>query len=75
MEPGNFFVYINRAELHLKENRLQEALADFTKSIDLRPTDPDGYAGRSAVYLALDMPEKAAADDVKVEELKKKRDE
>lgn len=70
VEPDNFFVYINRAELHEKEGRLQQALADFTTSIELRPEEPDSYAGRARIYSALNMKEKAAADVGKAAVLK-----
>jgi tetratricopeptide (TPR) repeat protein len=69
-EPGNFLVHLNRAELHEKEGHLQEALADFSKAIDLEPAKPDPYAGRARVYLGLDMKDKATADEIKAAELK-----
>jgi tetratricopeptide (TPR) repeat protein len=71
-EPDNWCVYINRAELHHEQKRLQQALADFTKSIELRPDDPDGFSGRSAVYADLNLPDKAASDAAKAAQLKAK---
>ncbi len=61
-DPNNWCVFFDRAEFHHQQNRLREALADFTKSIALRPDDPQAYSGRSAVYADLHMPEEAASD-------------
>jgi tetratricopeptide (TPR) repeat protein len=73
-EPTNYFVYINRAELHHQQKRLEQALADYAKYIKLRPNEPAAYLGRSAVYTDLQMPDKAAADTAKAAELKAKRE-
>jgi tetratricopeptide (TPR) repeat protein len=75
LEPNNYFVYINRAELHQEEERFGQALADFTRAIELDPTDPDGYAGRSAVYASLKMLDKAAQDDATAKRLEAKREQ
>jgi tetratricopeptide (TPR) repeat protein len=72
IEPDNFYLFINRAELHLQEDRFEQALSDFTKAIVLRPNEADGYQGRSDVYAALKMSDKAANDRTRAEELRAK---
>jgi tetratricopeptide (TPR) repeat protein len=74
VDPSNYFIYINRAELHQKEKRLSDAVADYSKAIELEPTEPAPYSGRSSVYLALGNADKAAADDAKAKKLTKKHD-
>lgn len=70
VDPDNYSAYMNRAQLHQDEKRWQDALTDYDKAVELRPTEPGAYAGRAIVYAALNLPDKAAADESKVKELK-----
>lgn len=69
VEPGNYYAYINRAELHLEEQHFHDALTDFSKATELAPHESAPYVGRADTYTALQMPEMAARDRQKVEEL------
>jgi tetratricopeptide (TPR) repeat protein len=73
IEPTNWSVYINRAALHQQENRLPQALSDYTKAIELRPDEPDGYSRRSALHSVLGEQDKAATDTAKAARLKNRR--
>lgn len=53
--------YYNRGLLYAQTNRMQEALADFTKAIDLKQY-PKAYVARANVYYTLHDYTKAIAD-------------
>lgn len=53
--------YYNRGLLYAQTNRMQEALADFTKAIDLKQY-PKAYVARANVYYTLHDYPKALAD-------------
>ena len=42
--------FIERAHLHLEKGDYDEAIADYTKAIDLDPTRSDAYDGRAAAF-------------------------
>ena len=63
--------YANRGVANMILGRDQEALADFTKVIDLDPKRVNGYKGRAMVYRRLKKDDLAAADEKKVAELSK----
>jgi tetratricopeptide (TPR) repeat protein len=54
---------IKSAELNLKNNQLKEALADFSKAIELDPKNPASYTGRAKVYRKLKKSKLAMADE------------
>jgi tetratricopeptide (TPR) repeat protein len=53
--------YYNRGLLYAQTNRMQEALADFTKAIDLKQY-PKAYVARANVYYTLHDYPKAITD-------------
>lgn len=69
VDPGNYWAFLNRAQLYFQKKHLDGALADFTRAIALLPTDSFAYLGRAGVYAELKMQKKAAADLRMAEEL------
>ena len=53
----------------LRLNRLDEALADFNKTIELNPKDPDAWNNRGLVYNRLGRTQEALSDFNKALEL------
>jgi tetratricopeptide (TPR) repeat protein len=54
---------IKSGELNLKNNQLKDALADFSKAIELNPKNPASYIGRAKVYRKLKKIKLAMADE------------
>jgi tetratricopeptide (TPR) repeat protein len=52
----------NRAQVHMIAGRLEEALADFTHTINRDPNFPDNYFHRANILARLGRPEEAVAD-------------
>ncbi len=46
--PTNPAVWSNRGNIRISENKLDEAIADFNKAIELAPDAPDPYLNRGA---------------------------
>ena len=44
-------IYLGRGEQYLSMDKVTEAIADFTKSIDLDPKEPRGFYNRGNAYL------------------------
>ena len=61
--------YYNRGAANLRLNRLDEALADFSKTIELNPKDPDAWNNRGLVYNRLGRTQEALSDFNKALEL------
>lgn len=61
--------YINRGVANMNLRRPDQAVADFTKAIELDPSRPNGYRGRAMVYREMKKDDLAAADEKKAEEL------
>jgi tetratricopeptide (TPR) repeat protein len=59
----------NRGVASLRLNRLDEALADFNKTIELNPKDPDAWNNRGLVYNRLGRTQEALSDFNKALEL------
>jgi len=59
----------NRGVANLRLNRLDEALADFNKTIELNPKDPDAWNNRGLVYIRLGRTQEALSDFNKALEL------
>jgi Tfp pilus assembly protein PilF len=53
----------------LNLRRLDQALADFTKVIELDPTRANGYKARAMVYREMKKNDLAEADEKKAREL------
>ena len=47
--PDNAAVWSNRGNSRISQNKLEEALADFNKSIELAPNATDPYLNRGAL--------------------------
>ena len=62
--PGDDYVYINRAAAYYSLRRYQEALLDFNRAISLNPETARSYYGRALTYQALGN-FAAAKDDFK----------
>ena len=58
-----------KAAEYLDESQLDEAIAEFTKAIDLDPNLAEAYAGRALAYTALDRDQEAERDIDKAVEL------
>jgi len=62
--------YINLGIAKAMLGRREEAVADFTKVIELDPKRPNGYRARAVMYRELKKDDLAAADEKKAAELK-----
>ena len=60
--PSEAAPYERRAFAYRNLKKYPEAIADYTKMIALKPTDPDGYRHRAYVYSVSGEPQKAMAD-------------
>lgn len=63
------FAYFHRGVIYSSKEMHQQALADFTKSINLNSKDPLAYALRAKEYLLMKEYDKAIADFTKAIEL------
>lgn len=62
--------YHSRGLFHLKNQKLDLALADFNRSIEEKKSYPEAYGNRASIYFNQDKFDLAAADYSKVIELK-----
>lgn len=60
--PENPAVWSNRGNIRVGQNRLDDAIADFNRSIQLAPQAPDPYLNRGTVYEAKGQFADAIAD-------------
>jgi len=60
--PTNPAIWSNRGNARVSQNKLQEAIADYNKAIELAPTATDPYLNRGAALEALGQWEEAIAD-------------
>jgi tetratricopeptide (TPR) repeat protein len=60
--PDNAAGWSNRGNSKMSQNRPQEALADYNKSVELAPNFPDPYLNRGAALESLGKWEEAIAD-------------
>lgn len=60
--PDNAAGWSNRGNSKISQNRPQEALADYNKSVELAPNFPDPYLNRGAALEGLGKWEEAIAD-------------
>lgn len=67
--PDNAAALSNRGNVRVSQNKLQGALADQNKAVELAPNVTDPYLNRGTVYEALGEWEKAIADYNRVLEL------
>lgn len=54
LDESNHVLYSNRSAAYLKAAKLQEALADAEKTIQISPSWPKGYSRKGAVLFALE---------------------
>ncbi|MBD2260989.1 tetratricopeptide repeat protein [Pseudanabaena sp. FACHB-2040] len=60
--PDEPAVWSNRGNTRVSQNKLTEALADYTQAIELAPNEPDPYLNRGAALEGLGRWEDAIAD-------------
>ena len=60
--PDSYSAYNSRGYYYLKEQMLDKALPDFTKSLELRPTYLDAINNRGSVYRQQNFPRLAIVD-------------
>lgn len=60
--PDEAAVWSNRGNVRVRQNKLNEALEDYSQAIALAPLEPDPYLNRGAVWEALGQWEKAIDD-------------
>lgn len=70
--PNNVLVFNNRGNVKVGTGDFQEAIADFTKAIELNPKDADAYNNRGFAYSAIGDLEMAIKDYDKAIELNPK---
>lgn len=63
-------VYFSRAELYLKNNQIDEAIADLSEGLKLKPDNAEAYAARAAAQFQKGRFAEAVADYTKVAQLK-----
>jgi tetratricopeptide (TPR) repeat protein len=61
-----------RALVHEQQKHWTDAIADYSKAIELDPEYGDAYAGRARAYAEAKHPAQAKADAAKAEQLKPK---
>lgn len=54
LDESNHVLYSNRSAAYLKAGRLQDALSDAEKTIQINPSWPKGYSRKGAVLFALE---------------------
>lgn len=52
-DPKNYEVIVLRGQVNHKANRIDEALADFSRAIDVAPRQPDAYDWRYRIFMDL----------------------
>ncbi|MCG8563465.1 MAG: hypothetical protein MI747_00085 [Desulfobacterales bacterium] len=57
MNPRNYFAFLNRGNLHLERNRPVAAMADYQKTIELRPDAAFGYNALAWLHATSSVPE------------------
>ena len=67
--PTNPAVWSNRGNSRISQNKLEEAIADFNKSIELAPNAPDPYLNRGAALEGMGRFSEAIADYNRVLEI------
>ncbi|QCX40968.1 tetratricopeptide repeat protein [Aureibaculum algae] len=53
---------LNRGIVYVHSERIEKALADFNKSIELNPTEPASYLNRAVAYRESDKNDLACLD-------------
>ncbi|MBQ9535011.1 MAG: tetratricopeptide repeat protein [Clostridia bacterium] len=61
-DPTSPWGYFNRAYRYFEEGKLEEAIADYDKAIELKPDDADAYNNRGNVHDELGEYKKAIED-------------
>ncbi|MGG6297503.1 tetratricopeptide repeat protein [Leptolyngbya sp. AN02str] len=60
--PDSAAVWSNRGNARVSQNKLEEAIADYNKAIELAPDAPDPYLNRGTAWEGLQQWDKAIAD-------------
>ena len=66
LNPGNVEAYYNRGKVHLKINKIPEAIQDFSEIITLDPGNAEAYYNRGSTYLNIKESSEAIQDFSKV---------
>ncbi|MGB3508795.1 MAG: tetratricopeptide repeat protein [Microcoleaceae cyanobacterium] len=67
--PNNPAIWSNRGNIKLSQNKIEEAISDYEKAIEIVPNAPDPYLNRGIAYERLNNWSKAIADYNQVIEL------
>ncbi|HEY9692078.1 MAG TPA: tetratricopeptide repeat protein [Oculatellaceae cyanobacterium] len=67
--PTNPAIWSNRGNVRVSQNKLEDAIADYNKAIELAPNATDPYLNRGTAYEGLGRWEEAIADYNQVLEL------
>jgi len=67
--PNNPAVWSNRGNIRISENKLDEAIADFDKAIEIAPDAPDPYLNRGAALEGKGLYQEAIDDYNRVLEI------
>lgn len=61
-EPNNYLAYRSRANAHGMLKHWPQALADFSKALELNDKDISSYTGRAFIYIQMNKPALAIND-------------
>lgn len=67
--PDNPAIWSNRGNIRLSQNKIEEAISDYEKAIEIVPNAPDPYLNRGIAYERLNKWSEAIADYNQVIEL------
>ena len=67
--PDNPAIWSNRGNVRLSQNKIEEAISDYEKAIEIVPLAPDAYLNRGIAYERLKKWSEAIADYNQVIEL------
>ncbi len=67
-------LYVRRGDLYFQQGDYENAVKDFTEAIELEPTDEEVYSKRSQAYWKLGKKDLSVADDMKVFQLKDRKE-
>jgi tetratricopeptide (TPR) repeat protein len=72
--PRNADFYHNRGLTHARQLRFDEAIADYTKAIEINPKDDSAYIYRAMAYAEKSLYDKAVSDFTKAIEINPRDD-
>jgi len=60
-DSTNAYIYFNRAQAYARQKQLDQAIADYNRSISIKP-DVQSYIGRATAYIATNESRRALSD-------------